>query len=165
MQLIAGLILGALILGLGIGTFAGVRWNEYGHKKDEIAEQKVEIRVAQKQGEVTAAAEIKAVDAQEKIVTVFKDRLIYRTKEVPVEVIKQMDSECVVPNEFVRLWDTANQAVIPNPTSTIDVSPSGIKLSDISSQKDTESEICITNTERLIGLQDWVKNQQTIPLK
>jgi hypothetical protein len=73
-----------------------------------------------------------------------------------------MDAECTVPNHFVSLWDGANKGIIPDATSGVDVSPSGVKLSDISEQKETESEICIANTKRLTGLQGWVREQQAV---
>jgi hypothetical protein len=154
--------IGSVVAALLGGMYIGGYWNEAGHSLETIAEQKEVIRIDASRDEVTAKADKEAVTTQKEIVTVFKDRWHYITKEVPVEVIKEMDAECIVPNHFISLWDGANQGIIPDAASGVDVSPSGIKLSDISEQKETESEICIANTKRLTGLQGWVREQQAV---
>jgi hypothetical protein len=154
--------IGSVVAALLGGMYIGGYWNEAGHSLETIAEQKEEIRIDAARDEVTAKADKEAVTTQKEIVTVFKDRWHYITKEVPVETNKEMDAECTVPNHFVSLWDGANKGIIPDATSGVDVSPSGVKLSDISEQKETESEICIANTKRLTGLQGWVREQQAV---
>lgn len=156
------LIAGTAAISFVGGMYTGGFWNEAGHNIEKIAEQKEEIRIDDAQDKVTAAADTKAVEENVKIVTVFKDRIKYITKEVPVEVVKEMDSRCVVPNHFVSLWNSANQGTVPDPSSAVDVTPSGVELSDISYQKEQESEICITNTKRLKGLQEWVREELKI---
>lgn len=153
---------GTVLVAFAGGLYAGGYWNEAGHSLETIAEQKEEIRVDETRDGVSAAAGTQAVGVQEKIRTVFKDRIIYLDREVPVEVIKRMDSGCVIPNHFVSMWNSANQGKVPNASSGIDESPSDVKLTDVEWQKERESEICITNTEQLIGLQDWVRKQGSI---
>jgi hypothetical protein len=144
------------------GMYVGGFWNEAGHSLETIAEQKEEIRIDAAQDTVTAAAGTKAVEAQEMIRTVFKDRIVYRDREVPVEVIKRMDSGCVIPNHFVSMWNSANQGTVPDAAGGIDETASDVKLTDIEWQKEREAEICLANTEQLIGLQGWVKGQQEV---
>jgi hypothetical protein len=165
MQVIVGAVVLALLIGLGSGMYIGGYWNEASHSLETIEEQKEEMRVGAAQDKVSAESDTKAVTEQGKIVTVYKDRWHYITKEVPVEVQVKMDSECVIPNRFVSLWDSANQARLPDPSSATDEAPSGIKLSDVSEQKEIESEICNSNTRQLIGLQGWVKNQHEVFMK
>ena len=152
----------SIVIALGTGMYVGGYWNEAGHNLEKIAEQKEEIRIDKEQDTISHISDEKAVKAEAQIVTVFRDRWRTITKEVSVEVVKKMDSECAVPNRFVELWDSANKKELPDPTRAADGSPSGIKLSDISEQKELESQICIANTERLIGLQEWVTHQEQV---
>jgi hypothetical protein len=158
MYLFLGLFLGGLALGGLISWKVTADHFEAGMLKEQKQETKVIIR----REEVTAASGTQAVAAQEHIKTVFQDRVIYRDREVPVEVIKRMDSGCVIPNHFVSMWNSANQGTVPNAASGIDETASDVKLTDIEWQKERETEICLANTEQLTGLQDWVKNQQAV---
>jgi len=153
-------IIAAVIFSLG----AAVSWKVTSDHFEAgmLKEQKREIKIVAKRHDVTATVGAQAVAAQEKIRTVFRDRTIYRDREVPVEVIKRMDSGCVIPNHFVSMWNSANQGAVPDATSGIDESPSDVRLTDIEWQKEREAEICLANTEQLIGLQDWVKGQQAV---
>lgn len=108
--------------------------------------------VKEKQEVVLAKADEKQIVVQEKIRTVYRDRNIYITKEIPREVIVKQDAQCVVPEFFVGLWNSSNRAVVPAAAGVVDESPSGVKLSDITAQHDIESEICHANTEQLKGL-------------
>lgn len=73
-----------------------------------------------------------------------------------------MDSGCVIPNHFVSMWNSANQGAVPAAAGGIDESPSDVKLTDIEWQKEREAELCIANTEQLLGLQGWVEGQMRI---
>ena len=132
-------IIAAVIFGLGM--YAGIRWDSASHKQEVINAQKEEIRIDDARDKVTESAGTTAVVTQEKIRTVFKDRVIYRDREVPVEIIKRMDSGCVIPNYFVSMWNSANQGSVPDTTSGIDEASSGVTLSDVGSQKERETEI------------------------
>src|SRR5687768_7027253 len=126
-----GTVLVAFVGGLYVGGY----WNEAGHSLETIAEQKEEIRIGNAQDSVTADAGTKAVEVQEKIRTVFKDRIIYRDREVPYEVSIRTDSGCVIPNYFVSMWNSANQGIVPDAASRIDETASDVKLTDIEWQK------------------------------
>ena len=158
MYVLIGLFLGGLALGGLVSWKVTADHFEAGMLKEQRQETKVII----KREEVTAASGTQAVAAQEQIRTVFRDRTIYRDREVPVEVIKRMDSGCVIPNHFVSMWNSANQGAVPDAASGIDETASDVKLTDIEWQKEREAEICLANTEQLIGLQGWVKGQQAV---
>lgn len=158
----------ALIIALAsftVGYQIGVSRTQekWAKEKVEIAAQAVETQA--KQAEVSQKVDQQSVEVQERIKTVFKDRIIYRTKEVPHEVVARQDAACTIPAGFVSLWNTANRAEVPDPASGFDESPSGVELSDIAAQKDTEAELCIANTEQLKSLQAWIKGQQAVATK
>lgn len=117
-------------------------------------------QVQQKQAAVSASVDQQSQKTQETVRTVFRDRIIYQDREVPREIIVRQDSGCAIPNRFVSLWNSANRAELPDPASVVDESASGIVLSDVTAQKDQESEICHANTEQLKLLQEWVRQQQ-----
>lgn len=81
--------------------------------------------VAKVQEQISVAADSKQQLAEVKIKTVFKDRVIYRDKEVPHEVIVKEDSECVIPDRFVGMWNSANSGEVPNAPTNPDASSSG----------------------------------------
>jgi hypothetical protein len=153
---------GTVLVAFVGGLYAGGYWNEARHSLETIAKQKEEIRIDGARDEVSNAADTQAVVVQEKIRTIFKDRVIYRDREVPYEVTLRTDRGCVIPNYFVSMWNSANQGRVPDAAGGIDESASDVKLTDVERQKELESETCIANTEQLIGLQNWVTGQQAV---
>lgn len=108
------------VFGFGVGYYYGAdsvntRW--------EREKEKVRILIAEVEA---SAAQISALEvelaakAKETVRTVFKDRIVYRDKEVPVEVRIREDSECVVPARFIRMWNSANRAELPGTASEPD---------------------------------------------
>ena len=112
--------IGTVVAGLLIGMYIGGFWNEAKHSIETIAIQREEKRVDAAQDAITAKADTEAVAADTKVQTVFKTRLEYILKEIPVETVKKMDDECVVPGQFVSLWNTANQGVVPDAPREVD---------------------------------------------
>ncbi|WP_146164540.1 hypothetical protein [Nitrosospira sp. Nsp2] len=153
---------GTVLVAFAGGLYVGGYWNEAGHSLETIAEQKKEIRIDGERDDVSNAAGTQAVAVQEKIRTVFKDRIIYRDREVPYEVTLRTDRGCVIPKYFVSMWNSANQGAVPDAAGGIDESASDVGLTDVERQKELESEVCIANTEQLIGLQDWVAQQLAV---
>lgn len=138
----------------------------YRHERDmaraELAEAKQAAAAAKadaKQATVTAAVTDKAAQAQTQIQTVFRDRIIYRDREVPHEVIVHDDAACSIPGRFVGMWNSANRAEVPTTASLLDEAPSGVVLSDVEAQHDREAEAFHANAEQLKALQDWVRQQ------
>lgn len=92
----------------------------------EKAANKAHVEVVvEMQKQTTVAADSKQQLAEVKIQTVFKDRVIYKDIEVPHEVIVKEDSECVIPDRFVSMWNSANSGEIPNASSNANASSSG----------------------------------------
>lgn len=54
----------------------------------------------------------------------------------------------------------------PQQIDTLELKPNNadgvVRLSDVMFQKELESQLCITNTSRLVGLQDWVTAQNDV---
>jgi hypothetical protein len=124
----------------------------------DIAEKEKEIaKKYQQRVEKSNQIEVKAVDNAEKIKIVFRDREVIKYREVPNAVIVRQDSNCVIPNRFVSMWDSANRAETPTAASLLDETPSGIKLSDIEQAKEREAELCHANTEQVKGLQEYIR--------
>ena len=94
-----------------------------------------------------------AASKQVEIRTVFKDRIIKETVEVPREVIVRENAGCVIPGRFVGMWNSANRAELPTFAGQLDAAPSGVALSDVAAQHDREAELCHRNTEQLKALQ------------
>lgn len=115
-----------------------------------------------KQQAVSVKVDEQHTEKQIQIQTVFKDRNIYITREVPHEVIVRQDSACVIPNRVVSLWNSANRGEVPDATSVTDESASAVVLSDITAQKEREAELALANEVKLTALQQWVREQQAI---
>ncbi|MDE2022539.1 MAG: hypothetical protein KGI71_06550 [Patescibacteria group bacterium] len=98
------------------------------------------------------------VQGDTQIQTVFKDRIIYRTKEVNHEVVVRSDAACgAIPAWFVGMWNSANQTGLPDAAATFDARPTAVKLSDVSAQHDVEAELCLREENQLTGLKAWVR--------
>ena len=121
--------------------------------KKEVIQQAAEVAQVKATTVVTDKAEAKQVEAQTKIVTVYRDRI----KEVQVYVAEnqEMDGTCVVPNRFVSLWNTGNQALPADAAAVADESDSGVRLSDIESEHDAEAALCNSAIEVARGWQEW----------
>lgn len=106
--------IGVGVLVFVVGAFAGGSLVQ--HQWD-AAKAKAEVAAAEAAAaaqSVSAKEGAKQAEVQAKVQTVFRDRIVYRTKEVPVEVRVREDSECAVPERFVRMWNSANQGVVPD---------------------------------------------------
>jgi hypothetical protein len=153
-----------LVLALAGGSVLAYR-HERDAARAELAQAKKAAAVAKvdaKQADVTAAVVDKAAQAQTQIQTVFRDRIIYRDREVPHEVIVREDAACTITGRFVGMWNSANRAEVPTTAGLLDEAPSGVVLSDVEAQHDREAEAFHANAEQLKALQDWVRQQAAI---
>lgn len=108
-------------------------------------------------------------DASIKVVTKYVDRVqVIRQqgadiiKELPVYVTREADSSCVLPRGFVRLHDAAAAGRIAEAAGGSDASAAGITLSTVAGTVADNYQRCHENAEELIGLQDWIRQQQTL---
>lgn len=145
-------------LGYGMGDLHRMREERADALKREVAAAKTETR----QTEATAQVADQAAQAQTHIQTVFRDRILYRDREVPHEVVVHDDAACRIPGRFVGMWNSANRAELPTTTGLLDEAPSGVVLSDVEAQHEREAEAFHANAQQLKDLQDWVARQAGI---
>ena len=155
-------IVAAVAALFGMGYHFGSGSVQAAWDADKAKQSKAVAVVQTKQTEVSEHSEAKQVATQVQLHTVFKDRIIYINNGVSNETIARQDSACVIPNRVVSLWNSANRGEVPSPASLADDSASDVVLSDISAQKDRETEASLSNESRLTALQQWVREQQDL---
>ncbi len=150
-------IAGAVLLIIGLYMEGGISNQE-----------KWEARVAEAKLEM-AKKEVASADATVKVVTkyVTVDRIVKENgdaivKEIPKFISKDADAQCVVPNGFVVLHDSASRNEVPDSTRGVDEGASKVKLSGIAETVTQNYTTYHQVSEQLKALQDWVKQQQSI---
>lgn len=83
-------------------------------------------------------------------------------KEIPKYIDANADGQCVIPNGFVLLHDSASRNEIPDSTNGVDGGASSVKLSGVAETVSINYTTYYKVAEQLKSLQDWVKQQQTI---
>lgn len=150
-------VLAVVLMVGGVYLYGG-----YGVQKywtGEIEKQKAEI----------ARIEKESKQATEKIVVKYKEKIkIVKEKgnvivqKVPEYITKESDTQCVVPNSFVMLHDSAAKNQVPDSTKGIDETASGTKLSDVARTITINYNNYYQLAEQVKALQDWVKQQEKI---
>ena len=86
-----------------------------------------------------------------------------KTKQVKVYVPIQADSQCVVTNGFVSLWNATNRGEsLPDTPDRTYAEASGVELSDVAAQHVKESTYTKQLETQLNKLIDWVERQQEV---
>jgi len=131
-------------------------------------QEKWEARVAEVKLEM-AKKDAASAEATTKVVTkyVTVDRIVKEKgdailKEIPKFISKDADAQCVVPNGFVVLHDSASRNEVPDTTRGVDEGASKVKLSGIAETVTTNYTTFYQVSEQLKALQEWVKEQQSI---
>jgi hypothetical protein len=83
-------------------------------------------------------------------------------KKVTEYITKDADAKCVIPKSFVVLHDSAAKNEVPDTSTGIDGSPSGIKLSTVGETVTINYNNYHQLSEQLKALQDWVSSQEKI---
>lgn len=116
-----------------------------------------------------AKKEVASADATTKVVTkyVTKIEIVKENgnaiiKEIPKYINANADSQCVIPNGFVLLHDSASRNEIPNSTRGIDEGASSVKLSEVTATVTDNYTLYHQVSQQLKSLQEWVKEQQSI---
>jgi hypothetical protein len=132
----------------------------------------VEMEWRNKAKELQAEIDRKdAVSAEvtEKIVTQYVDKVkIVKEKgnviikEIPKYITKESDANCVIPNSFIVLHNSASRNEIPDTSRTVDDTASTIKLSTVIETVSGNYTIYYETAEQLKALQDWVRQQEKI---
>jgi hypothetical protein len=130
--------------------------------KASAKQQVLVVRVKDQQTAINDQVGAAHVAQQEKTRTVFRDRVVYRDREIPHEVIVRDDAACVVPEYFVSLWNSANRGELPDAASVADGRPSAVVLSDITAQKDRESELCLGAIAKVERFKQWAREQHAL---
>ena len=149
----------ALALAFGVGYATGDAHRLHVERSKALQAKVVTAQTETRQANVTAQVVDQAAQAQTRIQTVFRDRILYRDREVPHEVVVHDDAACRIPGRFVGMWNSANRAELPTAAGLLDEAASGVVLSDVEAQHEREAEAFHANAQQLKDLQDWVAGQ------
>lgn len=125
-----------------------------------------QLKVAKANVEI-AELKVKEEKVTTKIVTKYIDRIqVVKEKgnEIIkyVDVIKEYDSKCELPNSFVVLHDAAAKNELPDPARITNEGASNLKLSTATTTIVENYGITNQITEQLKALQAWIREQQKI---
>ena len=149
----------AVVLAFGLGYGTGDLHRLQVERSQALQAKVVAAQTETRQANVTAQVVDQAAQAQTRIQTVFRDRILYRDREVPHEVVVHDDAACRIPGRFVGMWNSANRAELPTAAGLLDEAASGVVLSDVEAQHEREAEAFHANAQQLKDLQAWVAGQ------
>ncbi len=149
----------ALALAFGVGYAMGDLHRLHVERSKALQAKVATAQTETRQANVTTQVVDQAAQAQTRIQTVFRDRILYRDREVPHEVVVHDDAACRIPGRFVGMWNSANRAELPTAAGLLDEAASGVVLSDVEAQHEREAEAFHANAQQLKDLQDWVAGQ------
>lgn len=147
----------AILLAFGLYMEGGVSNQEKWEAR--VAEVKLEMA---KKDAASAEATTKVVTKYVTVDRIVKEKGDAILKEVPKFISEDADAQCVVPNGFVLLHDSASRNEVPDSTRGVDEGASKVKLSGVAETVTTNYTTYHQVVEQLKSLQDWVKEQQRI---
>lgn len=150
----------ALVFAFGLGYGAGDLHRLQVERSHALQAKVAVAQTETRQANVSAHVADQAAQAQTRIQTVFRDRILYRDREVPHEIVVHDDAACRIPGRFVGMWNSANRAELPIAAGLLDEAASGVVLSDVEAQHEREAEAFHRNAQELKDLQDWVIQQR-----
>ena len=116
-----------------------------------------------------AKKEVASADATTKVVTKYVTRVeIVKEngnaiiKEIPKYINANADGQCVIPNGFVLLHDSASRNEVPDSSRGVDEGASSVKLSEVATTVSENYTLYHQVSQQLKSLQEWVKDQQSI---
>jgi len=131
-------------------------------------QEKWEARVAEVKLEM-AKKDAASSDATVKVVTkyitnveVVKEKGESIVKEIPKLITATADGQCVIPNGFVLLHDSASRNEVPDSSGVTNEAASGVKLSGVAETITENYTTYHKVAEQLKSLQEWVKEQKRI---
>jgi hypothetical protein len=125
----------------------------------KVADAKLEMA---KKDTASAEATTQVVTKYVTKVQVVKEKGDAIIKEVPKYITKTDDTQCVIPNGFVLLHDSASRNEVPDSTRGVDAGASEVKLSGVATTVTENYTTYHKVAEQLKSLQEWVKEQQRI---
>lgn len=113
--------------------------------------------------------EKEAVSSTLKVVTVYVEKE-KAAQKADQEILDDIDSrlsdtapDSYAPLAFVGVWNAANSGVpVPGAPQYVDGEAVGIGWKEVAAQHADESIYCRSIERQLIGLQDWVREMQTV---
>jgi hypothetical protein len=150
------------ILLLGVGLFS------YGYfKGHHSASQKADERMAKFEADAKAKYDElynKKSQIDEKVVTKYVDRVVYVTKwrNKNVEIARTVPDNGMLSNGWVHVHDASATASAADPTKAADGSSSGVTATEALGGVVDNYGTCKANAEKLIALQNWIKEQELI---
>lgn len=150
----------ALVFAFGLGYGAGDLHRLQVERSHALQAKVAVAQTETRQANVSAHVADQAAQAQTRIQTVFRDRILYRDREVPHEIVVHDDAACRIPGRFVGMWNSANRAELPSAAGLLDEAASGVVLFDVEAQHEREAEAFHRNAQQLKDLQDWVIQQR-----
>jgi hypothetical protein len=125
----------------------------------KVADAKIEMA---KKDTASAEATTQVVTKYVTKVQVVKEKGDAIIKEVPKYITKADDTQCVIPNGFVLLHDSASRNEVPDSTRSVDAGASEVKLSGVATTVTENYTTYHKIAEQLKSLQEWVREQQRI---
>jgi len=127
--------------------------------KAKVAEQEKYIAHLQTEaGKITIKEVIKYVDR----VRVVKEKGDVIIKEVPIYITEKADDACIINTGFVELHDKAVRNEIPDTTGNSYDAASDVKLSTVAEVVISNYNLYHQQSEQLIALQSWIKEQEKL---
>jgi len=127
-----------------------------------------EAKVAEAKLEM-AKKEVASAEASTKVITkyitkieIVKEKGDAILKEVPKFITASDDGQCVIPNGFVLLHDSASRNEVPNSSRGVDEGASSVKLSGVANTVTENYTLYHQVSQQLNSLQEWVREQQSI---
>lgn len=116
--------------------------------------QRVIEKIVEKQVVVTKTVVKKLIQKQE-VVREVHDKITQ-------QITTKDDVMCTVPESFVWVHNSAAKNTVPDPSTRVDGTPSGIRLSDAEKVIVNNYEKYHLVAEQLKALQEWVSEQKKI---
>jgi len=124
-----------------------------------VAEVKLEMA---KKDAASSDATVKVVTKYVTNVEVVKEKGESIVKEIPKLITATADGQCVIPNGFILLHDSASRNEVPDSSGVTNDAPSGVKLSGVAETITENYTTYYKVAEQLRSLQEWVKEQKRI---
>lgn len=146
-----------ILLVFGVYMEGGVSNQE----KWEAKVAEVKLQMAKKDA-ASSDATVKVVTKYITNVEVVKEKGESIVKEIPKLITATADGQCVIPNGFVLLHDSASRNEVPDSSGVTNDAASGVKLSGVAETITENYTTYYKVAEQLKSLQEWVKEQKRV---
>jgi hypothetical protein len=147
----------AFLLVCGLYMEGGISNQERWESK--VAEAKLEMA---KKDAASADSTTKVITKYITKIEIVKEKGDAILKEVPKFISADADGQCVIPNGFVLLHDSASRNEVPDSSRGVDEGASSVKLSGVANTVTENYTLYYQVSQQLKSLQEWVKEQQSI---